>query len=188
MREDKDGGFEDKEYSFKLELAKEPFAADFQWLFPDPIVQRLGHCPFTAVTRVRIPLGSPKTKFLVIFASAKNSNAVRAERSETDCDAGAARRVEAKPKSIPLGSPNPNQDLEPYFFHSRGAISTVERSGVTSGANPGGNFYPNIKNPVMPPAANKTIAAAIAIATFASEIFEAGGGAEFQLKESSWLG
>ena len=25
----------------------------------DPIVQRLGHRPFTAVTRVRIPLGSP---------------------------------------------------------------------------------------------------------------------------------
>ena len=122
------------------------------------------------------------------FRVCENSNAVRAKRSETDCDAGAARRVEAKPKSIPLGSPNPNQDLEPYFFHSRGAISTVERSGVTSGANPGGNFYPNIKNPVMPPAANKTIAAAIAIATFASEIFEAGGGAEFQLKESSWLG
>ena len=28
----------------------------------DPIVQRLGHRPFTAVTRVRIPLGSPLLK------------------------------------------------------------------------------------------------------------------------------
>ena len=83
MREDKDGGFEDKEYSFKLELAKEPFAVDFHRLFPDPIVQRLGHCPFTAVTRVRIPLGSPKTKFLVIFASAKTFER-RSSRAKRD--------------------------------------------------------------------------------------------------------
>jgi hypothetical protein len=51
----------------------------------------LGHRPFTAVTRVRIPLGSPSFD----GECAAHSNAVRAERSET----GEANPVRVEPRS-----------------------------------------------------------------------------------------
>ncbi len=43
----------------KKEVAIDANRNNIRDSFADPIVQRLGHCPFTAVTRVRIPLGSP---------------------------------------------------------------------------------------------------------------------------------
>ena len=86
-----------------LELADRPPNTDIaplQTPDQDPIVQRLGHRPFTAVTRVRIPLGSRQR---VRSTFERSSTALRVSR--TSMRGAPNSQDHGAVGSIPLGSP-----------------------------------------------------------------------------------